>query len=63
MPNRLTFVYFKNYYKEENYLTVKTIFKYITSPYSNGLCVLTFLYILYTESDMSGTQIRLVCSL
>ena len=31
MPNRLTFLYSKIYYKEENYLKVKTIvFKYIT---------------------------------
>ena len=38
LPNRLTSVYSKNYYKEENYLKVKTVvFKYITPPYSNGL--------------------------
>ena len=38
LPNRLTSIYFKNYYEEENYLKVKTvIFKYITLPYSNGL--------------------------
>ena len=38
LPNRLTPVYFKNYYKEENYLKVKTVvFKYITPPYSNSL--------------------------
>ena len=38
LPNRLTPIYSKNYYKEENYLKVKTvIFKYITPPYSNGL--------------------------
>ena len=50
LPNRLTPVYSKNHYKEENYLKVKTvIFKYITPPYSNSLFVLTFLYILYTE--------------
>ena len=37
MPNRLTPLYSKIYYKEENYLKVKTIvFKYITSPYSKG---------------------------
>ena len=31
IPNRLTFLYFKIYYKEENYLKVKTaVFKYIT---------------------------------
>ena len=33
MPNRLTFLYSKIYYKEENYLKVKTaVFKYITPP-------------------------------
>ena len=33
MPNRLTPLYFKIYYKEENYLKVKTtVFKYITPP-------------------------------
>ena len=38
MPNRLTPLYFKIYYKEENYLKVKTVvFKYITPPYSKGL--------------------------
>ena len=37
LPNRLTPIYSKNYYEEENYLTVKTvIFKYITPPHSNG---------------------------
>ena len=50
LPNRLTPIYSKNYYEEENYLEVKTvIFKYITPPYSNSCYVLTFLYILYTE--------------
>ena len=37
MPNRLTPLYSKIYYKEENYLKVKTAdFKYITPPYSKG---------------------------
>ena len=36
LPNRLTLVYSKNYYKEENYLKVRTkVFKYITPLYSN----------------------------
>ena len=36
LPNRLTLIYSKNHYKEENYLKVKTeVFKYITPPYSN----------------------------
>ena len=33
LPNKLTFLYSKIYYKEENYLKVKIIvFKYITPP-------------------------------
>ena len=37
MPNKLTPLYSKIYYKEENYLKVKTtVFKYITPPYSKG---------------------------
>ena len=33
MPNKLTSLYSKIYYKEENYLKVKTaVFKYITPP-------------------------------
>ena len=51
LPNRLTPVYSENYYKEENYLKVKTvIFKYITPLHSNSCYVSTFLYILCTES-------------
>ena len=50
MPNKLIPVYSKNYYKEENYLKVKTvIFKYITPPYSNSCYILTVLYTLYTK--------------
>ena len=38
LPNRLTSIYFKNHYKEENYLKVKrVVFKYITPPHSNSL--------------------------
>ena len=37
LPNRLTPLYSKIYYKEENYLKVRTeVFKYITPPYSEG---------------------------
>ena len=37
LPNRLTPLYSKIYYKKENYLKVKTIvFKYITPPHSKG---------------------------
>ena len=33
LPNRLTLLYSKIYYKEENYLKVRTVvFKYITPP-------------------------------
>ena len=33
LPNRLTPLYFKIHYKEENYLKVRTtVFKYITPP-------------------------------
>ena len=63
LPNRLTPIYSKNYYKEENYLKVKTVvFKYITPPYSNSWSVLTFLYILYTELDTFGMRVYLICS-
>ena len=35
--NRLTPLYSKIYYKEKNYLKVRTaVFKYITPPYSKG---------------------------
>ena len=61
LPNRLTPVYSKNYYEEENYLKVKiVVFKYITPPYSNGWFVLTFLYILHTEPDTFGTRVYLI---
>ena len=46
MPNRLTPLYSKIYYKEENYLKVKTVvFKYITPPYSKGLSMLVCWYV------------------
>ena len=51
LPNRLTPVYSKHYYEEENYLKVRTVvFKYITLFYSNGCYVPMFLCTLYTES-------------
>ena len=38
LPNRLTPIYSKNYYKEENYLKVKTkLLIYPSPPYSKGL--------------------------
>ena len=43
MLNRLTFLYSKIYYKEENYLKVKTIiFKYITPPHNKSLSMLVY---------------------
>ena len=43
LPNRLTFLYSKIYYKEEDYLKVKTIvFKYITPLHSKGLSTLVY---------------------
>ena len=37
LPNKLTLLCFKIYYKKEKYLKVRTaVFKYITSPYSKG---------------------------
>ena len=41
MPNRLTPLYSEIYYKEENYLKVKTVvFKYITPLHNKGLSIL-----------------------
>ena len=38
LPNKLTLLNFKIYYKKENYLKIKTIlFKYTTPPHSKGL--------------------------
>ena len=52
LPNRLTPLYFKIYYKKENYLKVKTVvFKYITPLYSKGwVCsALVYQYIRCSE--------------
>ena len=41
LPNKLTPLYSEIYYKEENYLKVKTtVFKYITPPHNKGLSML-----------------------
>ena len=41
LPNRLTPLYFKIHYEEENYLKVKTkLFIYPSPPYSKGLGML-----------------------
>ena len=46
LPNKLTPLYSKIYYKEKNYLKVRTVvFKYITPPYSKGLSMLVYWYI------------------
>ena len=45
LPNRLTPLYFKIYYKKENYLKVKTaVFKYITPPIVKVEYISIFLY-------------------
>ena len=46
LPNKLTPLYSKIYYKEENYLKVKTkLFIYPSPPYSKGLSMLRLQYI------------------
>ena len=41
LPNRLTPLYFKIYYEEENYLEVRTeLLIYLSPPYSKGLGML-----------------------
>ena len=41
LPNKLTLLYFKIYYKEENYPKVKTeLLIYPSPPYSKGLSML-----------------------
>ena len=46
LPNKLTFFNSKIYYKEENYLKVKTVlFKYITPPHSKGFSILVHWYV------------------
>ena len=48
MPNRLTPLYFKIYYKKENYLKVKTVvFKYITPPIVKVEYVSILVYSVY----------------
>ena len=49
MPNRLTSLYSKIYYKEENYLKVKTIvFKYITPPIVKVKYISTLSTLIYS---------------
>ena len=46
LPNKLTPLYSKIYYEEENYLKVKTkLFIYLFPPYNKGLSILQLQYI------------------
>ena len=48
MPNRLTPLYSEIYYKEENYLKVKTaVFKYITPPIVKVEYIGMLIYLVY----------------
>ena len=48
LPNKLTPLYSKIHYKEENYLKVKTkLFIYLSPPYSKGWYVRYVRYIRY----------------
>ena len=58
MPNRLTPLYSKIYYKEENYLKVKTtVFKYITPPIVKVEYIGTLVRLVY---EYIGMLVRLV---
>ena len=53
MPNRLTPLYSKIYYKEENYLKVKTaVFKYITPPIIKVEHIGILVYLVYYTFPM-----------
>ena len=48
LPNRLTPLYSKIYYKEENYLKVKiAVFKYITPPIVKVEYISMLIYLVY----------------
>ena len=48
LPNRLTPLYSKIYYKEENYLKIRTKFLiYPSPPYSKGLSMLRLSMLVY----------------
>ena len=63
LPNRLTPLYSKIYYKEENYLKVRTVvFKYITPPHSKGwVCwyvnILVYFIFLYSHVPIFWTLV------
>ena len=51
IPNRLTPLYFKIYYKKENYLKVKTVvFKYITPLIVKVKYISILIYLVYLYS-------------
>ena len=53
LPNRLTSFNFKIYYKEENYLKVKTtVFKYITPPIVKVQYIGTLVRLVYKYISM-----------
>ena len=53
MPNRLTPLYSKIYYKKENYLKVKTVvFKYITPPLVKVEYVSILVYPVYSVPNI-----------
>ena len=70
LPNRLTLLYSKIYYKEENYLTVRIeLLIYPSPPYSKGLgtwecwniSILRFYILVYTHTEYCYiTQLPLV---
>ena len=54
MPNRLTPLYSKIYYKEENYLKVRTaVFKYITPPIIKVEYISMLIYLVYRVPNIS----------
>ena len=67
IPNKLTLLYSKIYYKEENYLKVKTVvFKYITPPYSKGwVCwyISISVYFIFLCFHISTFRTLIICCL
>ena len=57
LPNKLTPLYSKIYYKEENSLKAKTaVFKYITPPHSKGWYVRYVRYARYVGRSHRSTD-------
>ena len=66
MPNRLTSLYSKIYYKEKNYLKVKTaVFKYITPLIVKVeyVGILIYQYIIFLYSYIPTFQTLITCCL